>query len=106
MKLKIVFIRGEAPVLRMSERNARLAVHGGAAALVAVAAISPGCGGSGTRPEQDGGGDDVVGTNEDCPYTAFTSDFEDYKSWQHYHLDGAVPLAPAGMTDPVHTSGP
>jgi hypothetical protein len=88
----------------MSERNARLAVHGGVATLVALAAISPGCGGSGDDAAMDGGGDDAVGSNDDC-YQAFTSDFSDYKSWQHYHLDNVVPLAPPGMTNPVHTTG-
>jgi hypothetical protein len=85
---------------RMTETGARLAVHGCAAALIAIAAVSPGCGSS---DDSDGDGGDSA--SDEC-YVAFAADFQNYKSWQHYHLDAPFALAPDGGMNLVHTSGP
>jgi hypothetical protein len=88
----------------MSERSARLAVHGGAAALVALAAVSPGCGSGSGKGTSEDAGEDVIGG--EC-YLAFASDFQDYKSWQHYHLTTPFDTkSPDGGPNLVHASGP
>jgi hypothetical protein len=94
---------------RMTETSARLAVHGCAAALIAIAAVSPGCGSS-DDSDGDGGGDSA---SDEC-YVAFAADFQSYKSWQHYHLTAPFSLEPAagspgrpdGGVNLVHMSGP
>jgi hypothetical protein len=92
--------------VRMSERSARLAIHGGAAALIAIAALSPGCGsGSGKESSADAS-DNEEASGGEC-YVAFASDFQDYKNWQHYHLTAPFDMTfPDGGANLVHASGP
>ncbi len=90
-------------MVRMSERSARLAVHCGAAALIALAALSPGCGSSSPSLVDDGGDENA---DNEC-YLAFASDFQDYKSWQSYPLTAPFDMTfPDGGPNNVHASGP
>jgi hypothetical protein len=91
----------------MSRTRALLAIHCGLSGVLALAAFAPACGSSGPDSSPDGGD----GNGPDCiPFVAFASDFANYQSWTHFHLDAEknpFPLAPAGdaMPDLVHTGG-
>jgi hypothetical protein len=99
MKLNIVFIRGSRKVSRMARTGQGLAIHGGVVGVllagtsaIGLSVLSPGCGPSNEVDEGDGG-------ENECFY-AFASDFQNFTSWQHYHLDGSF------EANNVHASGP
>jgi hypothetical protein len=86
----------------MARTGRRLSIHGGVVGLllagtsaIALGVLSPGCGPS---DEVDESGQGIGGDNE-CFY-ASASDFENYTSWQHYHLDASF------EANNVHASGP
>jgi hypothetical protein len=83
----------------MARTGRQLAIQGGVASLllggaatIALTTLSPGCGPSGDGDEGD------AGENE-CFY-ALSADFENFTSWQHYHLDASF------IPNNVHASGP
>jgi hypothetical protein len=95
---------------RFAHGGTRLAIHGGLAGtlvlsgLLAVVALSPGCGSSGGGEGVDGG--DGAGTS--CVlFTPLASDFADFTTWKiQYHLTNKFALAPDGGIDTVHGEAP